>query len=238
MMPDTDWSAFTRTIDDHVSRLLGSAAIHQPPVDAIDLARRLDIDVLVDATQQPRGRQVRVAGRASIFIRPEPRHERRQWAVAHELGEVVACDLFSETGIDIGEISPTLREQAANLVATALLLPRSWFLEDARRLSGDVLKLKQRYATASHELVAFRLLDLPIPSVVTVFDQGRATRRRGNWPSRVPQLDRLEESCWREIRKTGLPYTIDTEERRIAGWPIHEPGWQREILRTTYAACE
>lgn len=238
MMIETGWTTFVAGIEDHALLLLKQAGIHFPPVDAIELAQRLGIGVVFDARQQPRGRQTRIAGRASIFIRPDDRLERRQWAVAHELGESIAHELFHDTGLDLLEIDPQLRERAANLAAARLLLPTCWFPADVARLDGDLLSLKSRYATASHELIAFRLLDLPAPSVVTVFDQGRQTRRQGNLSHGAPALDRREQECWLTVHRFRRVHELAHDGCRIQGWPIHEPGWNREILRTTWDAEE
>lgn len=224
---------FVVALEERVARLLGAAEIDGPPVDAIRVARTLGIGVIFDASQEPRGRQARVGGRVSIFIRPDERRERIQWAVAHELGETLSHELFHQAGFDPEDVDPQSREQGANLAAARLLLPSLWFVQDAERLAGDLLSLKGRYETASHELIAFRLLDLPEPAVVTVFDQGRQSRRRGNGVQRVPPLDRLEQDCWLAIRRFHQPHEIKGSGRRVQGWPIHEPGWQREILRTT-----
>lgn len=229
---------FVAALEERVAGLLSAAEIDGPPVDAIRVARALGIGVIFDATQEPRGRQARVGGRVSIFIRPDERRERIQWAVAHELGESLSHELFHQAGFDPEEVDPQSREQGANLAAARLLLPSLWFAEDAGRLAGDLLSLKRRYETASHELIAFRLLDLPEPAVVTVFDQGRQSRRRGNAAQRVPPLDRLEQDCWLAIRRFHQPQEIKGNGRRVQGWPIHEPGWQREILRTTGAREE
>src|SRR6185436_10433959 len=150
--------------------------------------------------------------------RPDDRPERRQWAVAHELGESMAHELFADAGIDAAEMDPETREQAANLVASRLLLPTVWFLDDAHRFVGDLSVLKHRYETASHELIAFRLLDLPQPTVITVFDQGRQTRRRGNGASRVPPLARAEQECWLAVRRFGRAQETERDGRRIQGW--------------------
>ena len=42
----------------------------------------------------------RGGSRATILLRPEPRHERRHWAVAHEIGEHVAHRVFAGWGAD------------------------------------------------------------------------------------------------------------------------------------------
>lgn len=230
---DFQGANFIAALDARVCQLLDEARVNQPPVDAIRVAHCLGIGVICDTSQQPRGRQARVGGRVSIFIRPDDRRERLQWAVAHELGETLACELFQGAGFEPDEVDPPSRERGANLAASRLLLPSVWFPDDAERLAGDLFSLKRRYDTASHELIAFRLLDLPEPAVVTVFDQGRQSRRRGNGGARVPPLDRVEQECWLAVRRFRQPHETTADGRRVQGWPIHEPGWQREILRTT-----
>jgi Zn-dependent peptidase ImmA (M78 family) len=229
---------FVEEVDEQVATLLTEGGIIRPPVDAIHIARRLGIAVIRDADQQPRGRQALVAGRPSIFVRPDERSERTQWAVAHELGESLIHRFFQSTGFDAGDVDPRTREQAANLAASRILLPTAWFREDAMHCDGDLLTLKRHYATASHELIAFRLLDLRTPTVISVFDQGQQTRRRGSTGLAVPPLDRLEQECWLTVHRFGRFHESADNVRRVQGWPIHEPGWQREILRTTFVDCE
>ena len=67
----------------------------------------------------------------------------------------------------------TAREQVANRLANALLLPRRWFAADGLEHDWDLLELKEHYVTASHELIARRMLDMRSPIVITVCDQGR-----------------------------------------------------------------
>ena len=83
----------------------------------------------VDDRQQGRARYVRLGShraarpKATILLRPDPRCERRQWAVAHEIGEHVAHRVFHLLGIDPREAAPDRRERAANHLAGRLLLP-------------------------------------------------------------------------------------------------------------------
>lgn len=229
---------FAAHVDARIETLLREVGIGRPPIDAIVVARRLGISVVLDANQQPRGRQLRIGGRSSIFIRPDDRPERQQWAVAHELGESMAHELLGFHGEEDGAIAPRVREQTANLAASRLLLPREWFVEAATQLDGNLFELKERFSTASHELIAFRLLDLPTPQVVTIFDQGRQTRRRGNLSNGLPPLDRREQECWLDVRRFRRHGRVEHPGQRIDGWPVHEPGWEREILRTTWQSPE
>lgn len=223
-------------VDALVAAQLGYAGIAHPPVDAFVLARRLGIDVVLDAGQQSRGRRALVAGRSAIFIRDDPRPERRQWAVAHEIGESLVHAL--EGASLRGEAADPSREDLANVLASRLLLPGDWFFDDARRLGEDLLALKARYVTASHELIAWRLLGLPVPATVTVFDQGKPVRRRSNAAVRSPPLDRVELECWQDAHRFGRAVDRSSQRMRVRIWPIHEPGWKREILRTTYPEAE
>ena len=85
-VPET-WSV---AVDDAVAELLKRAQITRPPVDALALATRLEIVVAFDHTQYSRGRHNVLSGQSSIFLKPDERPERLQWAAAHELGEVIA----------------------------------------------------------------------------------------------------------------------------------------------------
>ncbi len=233
MFPDitvTDWNAALEAV---VEDLLAEAEIISPPVDAALVARRLQIAVAVDRTLQPRGVHKRLAGRPSIFIRPDDRPERLQWAVAHELGEAVVYRVCDALSLSPEEITSTMREQWANLLASRLLLPRQWFFEDALRLDGDVLELKSLYRTSSHEAIAWRLLDLPCPTVITIFDQGQITARRSNAGFQPPRLETLEKNCWQDVHKYRQQQTRQRSGLIVQCWPVHEPGWKREILRTT-----
>ncbi len=217
-------------MDDVARLLLDDAGVTEPPVDVFVLAERLQITVAVDAAQQSRGRHKQLAGASSIFLRPEERPERLQWAAAHEVGEVVAWRIFDRLGI---EPEPLVREQIANLTASRLLLPSGWFFGDARAVECDLLELKTIYTTASHELIALRMIDLPEPSIVSVFDHQQLARRQASREMRAPRIQPIERECWQYVHTQAKPHRMQTETVEVRGWPIHEPGWKREILRTT-----
>lgn len=217
-------------LDDVAEELLQQGGVLAPPVDVLELARRLKIEIAFDDRQRARGRQKKLNGRPIIFLRPDDRPERLQWAAAHELGEVVAYRVLRS----FEDQAPlTYREETANLFASRLLLPSCWFASDADLLHADLLQLKQVYWTASHELIAFRLLDFYEQSITTLFDQGRLTRRRGNGANRPPRLLPVEHTCWIEVHHRNRPVELHEQGVHVQGWPIHEAGWKREVLRTT-----
>jgi hypothetical protein len=236
MLPEVALEEFSAALDQVVADFLATAECDAPPVNAIALARRLGIDVAFDARLAGRARTAQVAATArsaqpSILIRPEPRAERRQWAVAHEIGEQLAQSVFAALGISPEEAGEAARERVANLLASRLLLPTSWFAPDARHWDCDLFALKRRYATASHELIARRLLDLAAPVILSVFDQDRLTWRKSNVAGRVPPLSAAELECLRDVRSKEAAVDESLGNARVQGWPIHEPGWRREILR-------
>jgi len=220
-------------VDRTVEELLQRAGVVRPPVDALLLARRyLGMQVCLDERQAQRGRAQRSAGRAQIFLRPEPTLERHQWTVAHEIGEHLKADLLSRLGVEPSDVRPMAGESLANLFAYRLLVPTCWFAADAPACDYDLLALRQTYATASHEVIAWRFLDLPAACIVTIVDNGAIHRRRSNdWRVRR-KLKPAEERCQRYVNESGRPQAVQEKGWTVQGWPVHREGWKREILRS------
>jgi hypothetical protein len=220
-------------VDAAVAELLVAAGVTAPPVDAIAVAQgHLHMQVCLDRRQPQRGRAQRVAGQKQIFLRPEPSEERHQWTVAHEIGEHFKPELLRRLGIEPGQTRAMTGESLANLFADHLLAPSRFFAEDAPLLAYDVLALKAKYKTASHEVIAWRLLDMPAPCIITICDNDRIYRRRSNaWPVRK-RLEPPEEKCRRRINRTGQPHVVCENGWTVHGWPVHKPDWKREFLRS------
>ena len=224
-------------LDAVAMELLTQAGVDGPPVDAFAVASRLGITVALDDRQQGRARYVRLSGhrrqsrRPTILVRSDPRGERRQWAVAHEIGEHAAYRVFLRWGVDVRVVDPRLREEVANQLAGRLLLPTAWFTADAAADAWDLLALKARYATASHELIARRMLECSPPVIVTIIDQGAVYFRRGNLPGRTPPLSTVEKDCWLTVHREAQARRSHEGPLTVQGWPVHEAEWKREILR-------
>jgi Zn-dependent peptidase ImmA (M78 family) len=220
-------------VDGVVTELLQTAGVEAPPVDAIVLAQRhLGMIVCLDRRQQQRGRAQRASGRKQIFLRPEPTEERHQWTVAHEIGEHLKTTLLQRLGIEPGQTRAMSGESLANLFAYRLLVPTGFFAGDAPALDYDVLELKQRYGTASHEVIAWRLLDLSEPVIVTVIDNDHVHRRRSNhWPI-TRQLSAAERQCQQYVNHFSRPRVVRADGWTVHGWPVHQSDWKREILRS------
>lgn len=241
MLPEIPPEEFSATLDAVAAEVLAEAGIVEPPVDTVQVARALGITVAWDDRQAGRGRYVRLRGRhggrtrSTIVARPEPRPERQQWAVAHEIGEHTSHRVFAALGIDGRESPPDAREQVANYLASRLLLPAAWLVADAAACDWDLLRLKRRYPTASHELIGRRMLEMPPPVIVTIFDNGALHFRRSNVPGRVPGPSPVELACRLAVHQQALPQSRRDGLRTIQGWPVHEDAWKREILRTEVA---
>src|SRR5450631_3229263 len=205
-------------IDRMVEELLHTAALKQPPVDTIALAQQhLGMVVVLDQRQPQRRRAQRTLGKKQIYLKPEPREERHQWTVAHAIGEHLKSELLERLGIAPSEARAMIGESLANLFAYRLLVPTCWFAEDAKTLEYDLLALKKRYATSSHEVLAWRFLDLPEPCVVTIIDNERIHRRRSNsWPAKR-QLLPIEEQCWKHVTQHGEPTVVRDDEWTVTG---------------------
>ncbi|MBL8795808.1 MAG: ImmA/IrrE family metallo-endopeptidase [Planctomycetia bacterium] len=222
-------------LDRVIDELLDAAGVVQPPVDVIALAQtHLKMVVCLDRRQQTRGRAQRASGGQLICLRPEPTEERHQWTVAHEIGEHWKADLLARLGIDPEGTGPMAGESLANLFAYRLLAPSRWFAADAPACDYDLLQLKARYRTASHEVLAWRLLDLPAPCIITIVDNERVYRRRSNGIRVTRRLGRAEEDCLRRVHEHGRPVTVRHEPWTVQGWPVHRPDWKREVLRAVF----
>ena len=237
---------FAAALDACASELLWEAGVAEPPVDALEVAAGLGLVVARDYSMACRGRFVRLAesercsnSLGTIVVGTAERPEREQWAVAHEIGESVAYRVFERLGVAFDEALSTARELVANRLAGALLLPRRWFAADGLELDWDLFAVKERYDTASHELIARRMLEMRSPIVITLCDLGRVRWRRSNVAARPPAMLPEERDVWQSAHVTGLPASEalggETGLELARCWPIHEPDWKREILRSEIA---
>jgi Zn-dependent peptidase ImmA (M78 family) len=242
MLTEIPAEQVAEAIKDCAEELLAEAGFDRPPIDAIAMAQRLGLVVAKDSQSDVRGRFVRMGfpnrmGRGTIFLANEPRVERRQWATAHEIGEFAAHRVFGMLGVDAEEIAPSEREQMANHLANGILLPSDWFRADGYAVDWDLYELKQVYTTASHELIARRMIAMAPAVIVSLFDQGRLVWRKSNVLRRPPPLVPAESRTWQVAHEDNQPAQYECRIlpeglRDVRCWPVHEAGWKREILRT------
>jgi Zn-dependent peptidase ImmA (M78 family) len=239
MREDLTREEVTHVVDRLIEELLTEAGVTEPPVDAIKLAQgRLGMIVCLDNRQPQRGRSQRAAGKKQIYLRPEPTEERHQWTVAHEIGEHLKTTLLERLSLEPEVTRSMAGESLANLFAHRLLVPTCWYADDAANLEYDLPQLKKRYRTASHEVLALRMLDLPAPCIITIIDNDHIHKRRSNaWPVRK-KLEPAEERCRIRVNKDGKPHTVRSAGWTVRGWPVHQTDWKREILRSVVDEVE
>src|SRR5207249_5637969 len=163
-----------------------------PPVDAVALARHLGLP----SDEGPRRGRKRSSSDdpASPAATTE---EQQQWEAAQAIGAHLKPALLERLGFAPGEKRPMMGESLSGLFARRLLVPSAWFSADAPSCSYDLLRLKERYRTAPHEMIAFRFLDLPEPCIITVIQDEKVHRRRSNtWPVKK-RLEPAETECLR-----------------------------------------
>ena len=245
MLAEISDQEFAAGLDAVAAEVLWEAGIAGPPIDALAVAEGLQLEVTRDFAMPHRGRLVRLAephnsgGVGTIVLGAAERPEREQWAIAHEIGESVAYRVFERLGIGFDEGLPTGRELVANQFASALLLPRRWFAADGRDRDWNLPELKERYSTASYELIARRMLEMQPPVVITVCDQGQVHWRKSNVTARPPELTPEERAVWRSVHESGRQADeIQNAElglERVRCWAIHESDWKREVIRSDVA---
>ncbi len=196
-----------------IEGLLEDAGVGVPPVDAVRLAR------------------------AHLKL-PEPDRKKAgpldaeglQLQAARQIGEHLKGDILRHLGVGDGP-RPLLGESLTNLFAARLLVPDAWLADEARACGFDLEHLKSVFPTASHELIAWRLLDLPEPSLITVVDNGRVTRRRANLWRAGKTLSGAEAECLGYVHEHARPHRVRRGGWTAWGWPVHRVDWRREVLR-------
>ncbi len=82
------------------------------------------------------------------------------------------------------------------------------------------------------------MLDFEPAIAITIFDHGRRTFRHGNLARRVPPLSAVEQIAWLAAHDRSQPAVKADSTCRAQAWPIHEPQWKREIIRTEWFASD
>ncbi len=255
MLAEIPSQEYRASLDRCAEDLLWEGGVDAPPVDAFTLAERLGMRVTHDRSLASRARYSRVgqggerSGTPTIVLAEEKRRERRHFAVAHEVGEANAHRVYEALGVDPREAAGDSREAVANALAGRLLAPGRWLAGLWRDADGDLFALKERFGTASHELIVRRLLVcVRSPLIVTIDDPGRAVWRRWNLSGPAPPRSRLETECQRRAHEgaeliwgdgADEPLTgVSPPIRQVRVWPVHEAGWRREITLTELVSEE
>jgi hypothetical protein len=230
MSDDLTAEELHHAVDRTVEELLEKAGVSGPPVDALALARAaLGVTVRVEEGH-PKGRRAATGG--DIVLSPELSEEQRQWAAARAIGAHLKPAILQRLGFSPGLNRGLSGESVANLFAVRLLLPTRWFGGDARSAGWDVAALHERYRTTGQEVIAWRLLDLPEPCVITVVDDGRVRRRRSNGWLVNKKLSTAEHDCQRFVHERSQAHVVRAGGWTVQGWPLGAADRGCEILRS------
>lgn len=210
-----------------VEALLSEAGIDRPPVRPALIAEELRLQCCGRRDLPTRGKIVRTRHAAIAVLRPEPRAERSHWTLAHEVGEFLMPHIERHVDVPVDSVS---REWLADRFASLLLVPPGWFERDCSIHRFDLPALKELYSTASHEVLARRMLDADVPTIISVFDHGQLKWRL---PPVRNRLLPIEIDAQRVVHRDSRPTELSTGPYRAQAWPIHEADWKREIIRTT-----
>ncbi len=216
--------AIDRLVDD----LLIHSAVTQPPVRAVELAKRLGIQVCFGDG----GRSKELKSALAADVKSEASEEARHWLAARAIGQHYKKELMARLDAT-GDVPRIAGESLSNLFAYHLLVPASWLADDIKAIGYDLQALKERYRTASYEVIAWRFLDLPEPCIVTIVDNDAVSRRRSNSIRVTRQLSPPERQCQRYVNHYSRPRTVQAQGWTVQAWPVHRTDWKREILRST-----
>ena len=215
-----------------VEDLLAAAGVTQPPVDALVVARHLGMTIREESPGESGGRPKRGAVAGVLILIAGASEEARQWTAALVVGDRLKPELMRRLGLDPASRRPLTGESFTDLIARRLLTPTAWFADDARASSWDVPAIQRRYATATLELAAWRLLDLTEPCIITIVEGDHVQRRRSNAWRVNKTLRPAECECQRYVHHYSRPRVVAADGWTVQGWPVHQPDWKREILRS------
>jgi len=215
-------------IDESVSEVLEKGQVVAPPVSAVELADRLGIVVASPS----------VRGAKRYPPAPEPRsasshgdeQTKRERLAARAIARQHLSELADRLGVEQRSFTQSGIELLLSTFAARLLMPGQWFDIDAVTLGRDLYQLHQRYVTVSLESVAWRLLHLPDPTVVTVFESGHVVSRRANITGVPAEPTDSERRAQWHAHRYSLPGQESTAGIFARAWPIHRPDWRREIV--------
>jgi len=196
-----------------VARALHDETGADAPINAMVLARAagLELRPTIGAVGSLMGDVIRYD--------PTARHVRQHGQVAHELAHWALRE-YGEPEDDV--------EPAARYLAGALMLPRREFDRDLSATNWCLDSLRAKHLNPSAEMIARRITQLR-DAVVTIFDQGRASKRFASpWMGEsLPCLSTWErELADRALRDERTAWRGDL----CYAAPVIDGGWRRVVL--------
>lgn len=231
MTEDLSREEVTEAVDAIVEGLLEAAGVHAPPVNALKLARdHLGIQVVIEEGAKRSARRVRDEVR--LVLDPGMGEEARQWLAAQAIGSHFKPELLRRLDLAGEAARGMMGESAGSLFGPRVLAPTVWFAREASNLGYDLPALKEKFSTAKMEVLAWRLLDLDEPCIITLVENGSVQRRRSNARQVNKSLSPAEKQCQEYVHAYSRPHVVSEDGWTVQGWPLHEVDWKRELLRS------
>lgn len=227
-MIDTPLYDLHLLLDNLVQEFLVKASLHQPPIDAYALLNAKAWQLLeLDAPSPHSKKSVQVFDPKES----ESAEVKKQWLAAQSL----ASSLQKEAKLRWEKANDTQAAQGIsfiNLIAQRILAPTQWLKTLALSVDYDLLELKRIFKTPAYEIIALRMLDLDSPCIITIVDNGHISKRKSNCcnPSKI--LSPTEAMVLNYVHENSRPKKVNDQGWQVAGWPVHQLDWRREILRS------
>lgn len=227
-MIDTPLYDLHLLLDNLVQEFLAKASLHQPPIDACALLNAKAWQLLeLDAPS--------ILSKKSIQVfdpkESESAEVKKQWLAAQSL----ASSLQKEAKLRWEKSNDTQAAQGIsyiNLIAQRILVPTQWLKSLALQFDYDLLELKRIFKTPAYEIIALRMLDLDSPCIITIVDNGHIFKRKSNCCNPPKTLSPAESMVLNYVHENSRPKKVNDQGWQVAGWPVHQLDWRREILRS------
>jgi predicted transcriptional regulator len=224
------WEAIDKVAWEMLDRL----GVVEPPVDALWLAEH-EFDYSVRETEPdeelesaPRSR----VRRKEIVVRFDQTEESRQAAGARACARELIPRVLARLGVTVTPEHRPATNALVGMIAPRIVLPSRWFGKDCRKLGYDLMSIKERYATAGYEMIAWRWLEFEEPCIVAIVDDGIVSARRSNCSPVNKKLTSTEERCAKETQARRESTRVRGEEATTWSWPIPNGPFGRIVLRS------
>jgi len=215
-------------LDNLVQEFMVKASLHQPPVDADALLNAKAWQLLGLEAPSPHTKKP-----AQVFDPKESESSdiKKQWLAAQTL----ASSLQKEAKVRWEKSNDSQASQGVsfiNLIAQRILVPTHWLKSLALSVDYDLLELKRIFKTPAYEIIALRMLDLENPCIITIVDNGHVFKRKSNCCNPSKTLSPTETMVLNYVHENSRAKKVNDQGWQVAGWPVHQLDWRREILRS------
>lgn len=227
-MNNTPISDLHVLLDNLIQEFMLKVSLHQPPVDAEALLNAKAWQMLGLEGPSPHTKKP-----AQVFDPKESESSdiKKQWFAAQTL----ASSLQKEAKVRWEKSNDSQASQGIsfiNLIAQRILVPTHWLKNFASSVDYDLRELKRIFKTPAYEIIALRMLDLESPCIITIVDNQHIFKRKSNCCVPPKVLSATETMVLNYVHENSRAKKVNDQGWQVAGWPVHQLDWRREILRS------